>query len=477
MKRGRWKVTRTLVVLIFVNLVGVMTNASAATKIRNVVLVVSDDLKASVLGFYGDKICNTPNIDRLAREGMVFERAYCQGTVCGPSRASFMRGRHVGRRSITLGEHLINNQFISARVGKIFHMRVPGDIIAGTNGQDVANCWTERFNAPGREAHTPGDYACLNLNIFTNKLEGRQSTAMPHRMFVSVTYEGDGSDQPDWKAASKSIELLNKYTKQNKPFFLATGFVRPHYPNVAPRQYFEPYPHRKIELPKVAKNDHADMPRMAISGSNSAKHGIDKYPENQQRMWSAYYATVTFMDEQLGRLLNELDRLGIRESTAIVFTSDHGYHLGEHHFWQKGNLHEEVTRVPLIISVPGIKPGRTKSIVELVDIFPTIAELTGTKIPDSVQGASLVQVLRKPSANVKDGAISIVKNGYSYRTANWAYMRYKDGSEELYDMQADSQQFVNLATHEERQEVLKSHRKRLADRLSSLMIASKNSGN
>ena len=148
----------------------ITTAVAGEPKIRNVLFIVSDDLKASVLGCYGDKICKTPNIDRLAREGMVFERAYCQGTVCGPSRASFMRGRHFGRNSITLGEHLINNDFISARVGKIFHMRVPGDIIAGTNGQDVAACWTERFTAPGREAHTPGKYACLNLNIFTDLL-------------------------------------------------------------------------------------------------------------------------------------------------------------------------------------------------------------------------------------------------------------------------------------------------------------------
>ena len=446
-----------------------MTAADAGEpRIRNVLFIVSDDLKASVLGCYGDKTCKTPNIDRLAREGMVFERAYCQGTVCGPSRASFMRGRYFGRNGLTLGEHLINNNFMSARVGKIFHMRVPGDIIAGTNGQDVAACWTERFNAPGREAHTPGDYACLNLNIFTDKLEGRQSTAMPHRMFVSVSYEGDGSDQPDWKAATKSIELLKKYRDQNKPFFLATGFVRPHYPNVAPQQFFKSYPHDKIKLPHVPEDDHADMPKAGISGSTSWKHGIDKFPENQQRMWSAYDATVTFMDEQLGRILDELERLELHNSTAIIFTSDHGYHLGEHHFWQKANLHEEVTRVPLIISVPGLEPGRSKSIVELVDIFPTICQFTGVAIPNSVQGVSLVKVLKNPSASVKDGAISIVKNGHSYRTADWSYMRYKDGTEELYDMRNDPDQFTNLTKDKEYRDILESLRHKLTDRLKIL---------
>ena len=162
------------------------------SKIRNVLFIVSDDLKASALGCYGNKVCRTPNIDRLARGGMVFNRAYCQGMACAPSRKSFMFSRYLDTKGTNLGEHFKNNGWYTARVGKIYHMRVPGDIIAGTNGLDVESSWTERFNSPGREAHTPGDYACLNLNIFTRELEGRESTAMPNRMFVSVSYQGDG---------------------------------------------------------------------------------------------------------------------------------------------------------------------------------------------------------------------------------------------------------------------------------------------
>src|SRR6056297_514882 len=222
-----------------------------AEPVQNVVFIISDDLRANVLGCYGDKVCATPNIDRLAARGMVFERAYCQGTVCGPSRASLMRGQYFGNREITLGEHFIAQDRVTARVGKIFHMRVPGDIIAGTNGDDVAACWTERHNAPGLEAHTPGDYACLNLNVFTTDLQGRQSTGDPHRPFVTVSYEGDGSDQPDAKAAAKSVQLLHKFSAGQQPFLLATGFVRPHYPMVAPRQFFDRYPHKQIELPHV----------------------------------------------------------------------------------------------------------------------------------------------------------------------------------------------------------------------------------
>ncbi len=422
-----------------------------AATVKNVLFIISDDLKASVLGCYGDLRCKTPNIDKLARQGLVFERAYCQGTSCGPSRQSFMFSKYKGQGKINLGQHFKENGWYSARVGKIYHMRVPGDIIAGTNGKDVASSWTERFNSQGREAHTPGDYACLNLNIFTKSLENRQTTQMPHRMFVSVKYQGDGSDQPDHKSATKAIELLQKHQKQ--PFFLAVGLVRPHYPMVAPEQYFAPYRWQDMVLPKTIADDLADIPKLGIAGTVSTTNPIGKYPDNQKRMWAAYYASVAFMDEQVGRILAELDRLGLRDQTAIVFTSDHGYHLGEHGFWQKSNLHEEVLRVPLIMSVPGMKTGRSKSIVELVDMYPTLSELAGLKTPAEVQGTSLVPVLKDPQATVKAGALSFNK-GYSLRTDDWHYMRYNDKTQELYDMTKDPQQFHNLAGNSEQAETV-----------------------
>lgn len=441
-------------------------HAFAAAPVANVLLIVSDDLRAGVLGCYGDTICATPNIDRLAARGVVFERAYCQGTVCGPSRASFMRGRYFGNTGITLGEHFIAQGRTTARVGKIFHMRVPGDIIAGSDGEDVAACWSERHNASGLEAHTPGDYACLNLNVFTTELEGRQSTGDPHRPFVTVSYDGDGSDQPDAKAAAKSVELLHKLKTDGKPFLLAVGFVRPHYPMVAPRPFFDRYPHAEIPLPHVPANDLDDIPPFGISSSNSKKTGLAQYPENQQRMWAGYYASVTFMDQQVGRILDELDRLGLAESTAIVFTSDHGYHLGDHTFWQKANLHEQVTRVPLIFAAPGVEPGRSRSIVQLVDLFPTLCELTGATIPASVEGRSLVPVLRDPEATIHDAAFSYVQGGHhALRTDRWAYLRYSDSSEELYDMESDPGQFSNLAAQPAQAPILATLRQQLEDRV------------
>jgi iduronate 2-sulfatase len=415
----------------------------APTKFKNVLMIVSDDLKASALGCYGNRVCQTPHIDQLARRGMVFRHAYCQGTVCGPSRQSFMFSRYKGLGKVNVAQQFKESGWYSARVGKIYHMKVPGDIIAGTNGKDVPESWTERFNSQGQEAHTAGDYACLNLNIFSDAPENRQSTAMPHRMFVTVQYDGDGADQPDHKSATKAIELLRQH--EDDPFFLAVGFVRPHYPMVAPRKYFDAYPWSDAELPESYPKDLEDIPRQGQPGIVSERHGIGKFPDNQKRMWSGYYASVTFMDEQVGRIIDELDRLGLRDSTAIVFLSDHGYHLGEHQFWQKGNLHEEVIRVPLIFSAPGFEPGVSDSIVELVDMFPTLCDLAKVDVPQGVQGTSLVPVLKDPAVEVKPGAKSFAR-GTSWRTSRWAYMRYNDRTEELYDMKADPMQFKNLAS-------------------------------
>ena len=454
-------ITRLVVIACFIGL----STAQAQSEVRNVLFLISDDLRANTLGCYGNQVCQTPNIDKLAAKGMVFERAYCQGTMCGPSRLSLMYSRYQGKGSKTLGEHFQDHGRYSARVGKIFHMRVPGDIIAGTNGVDVSECWTERFNSQGNEAHTPGDYACLNLNIFTTELEGRESTKMPNRMFVSVKYNGNGSDQPDHKTATKTIDLLEKH--KDKPFFIAAGFVRPHYPMVAPHQYFEPYRWQAMTVPRQLKDDLTDIPKQGIPRSTSKANGIAKFPENQQRMWAAYYASVTFMDEQVGRVLDSLDRLGLRESTAIVFTSDHGYHLGDHSFWLKGDVHEQVTRVPMIISAPGHKPGRSQSIAELVDLYPTLSKLTGTKPPADVQGTNLTPILKDGTAKAKEGAISFAK-GQGWRTANWAYMRYPDGSEELYDMEKDPEQFNNLAKEDAHSEPLTIMRKGLAERLKTV---------
>ena len=223
-----------------------------------------------------------------------------------------------------------------------------------------------------------------------------------------------------------------------------------------------------MKLPLVPKDDWQDMPSQAISKSNSVRFGIDQFPDNQKRMWSGYLATVTYMDEQIGRILQSLKELGLEKQTAVIFTSDHGYLLGEHHFWQKGNLREEVTRIPLIIRSPGKPSGISSSIVELVDLFPTACELTSLPIPDSVEGISLVPVLAKQDVQIKQSALSFVPNGTSLRTKKWSYMKYKNGDEELYDMLKDSKQFENLATNLEYKNQLSKVRKQYTRRISNV---------
>ena len=197
-------------------------------------------------------------------------------------------------------------------------------------------------------------------------------------------------------------------------------------------------------IPPLIQGDLDDVPP---AGRGSDGNGLNEMEQSRRRMWQAYYGSVTFMDEQLGRVLDELDRLGLRGSTAIMFTTDHGYHLGEHGFWQKANLHEEVVRVPLIVSAPGIKPGRTSSLVELVDLYPTWTDLLGLPKPKGLHGKSLAPILSNPDAKVRETALSIHNRaGGGLRSAQWHYMNYAGKGEELYDMIKDPDQYTNVVS-------------------------------
>lgn len=450
-------------------------------KIKNILYIISDDLKASTIGCYGNETCQTPNIDRLAKQGTRFTRAYAQGTACAPSRPSLMFSRYT-RARIDPNTHQSFPQLMkekgwySARIGKIFHMRVPGDIVQGTDGVDYPQSWTDRYNMSGLEEATPGAYECLNQNIFQTSLENRAGAGTPDRMYVAVKMDGDGSDQPDHKAADKAIEILR--AKKDEPFVLALGFVRPHYPMVAPKPCFVPYKWEDIEMPERREGDWDDIPKEGIPKSTSKSNGLDGYPGNQKRMWADYYASVHFMDIQLGRVLDELERLGLKDSTAIVFTSDHGYHLGEHDFWLKSNLHEESMRVPLIISAPGYPPGVSDSLVELVDIYPSVLELAGLEVPNYCEGKSLVPIMKNPETKIRDYAFSYhrFRGGggsrasfqYALRGERWSYMWYGKETEELYDMKKDPGQFTNLAKDPAHKEVLAGLRAKLDTKRASM---------
>ena len=255
-------------------------------------------------------------------------------------------------------------------------------------------------------------------------------------------------EHTDGIAAAEAVRLLERFKRNGESFFLAVGFYRPHTPYVAPKRYFDLYPRDRIELPKLSDADRSRTPEAAY---RSALKEQDAMTDDQRReAIQAYRASITFMDAQVGHVLDALDRLGLSDSTIVVFTSDHGYHLGDHGLWQKMSLFERSARVPLIIAAPGARArGVTaRGLAELVDLYPTLADLTGLKPTAAVDGVSLAPMLQDPTATVKDAAFTQVRNGYSVRTDRWRYIEWEGGGQgaQLYDMDNDPGETANLAT-------------------------------
>ena len=432
-----------------------LVTGAAARKPMNVLFIISDDLTATALSCYGNELCHTPNIDRLAAQGTRFTRAYCQGTYCGPSRASFLSGYYphaikmlgyqsprpaIGDRA-TWPQHFKNNGYHTARVSKIYHMGVPGGIEKGTDGEDDPASWTERYNSPGPEWKAPGDGETLEDNA-----DGRKPGPVGGNTFVVVEADGNDLVHSDGKTAAKAVELLK--TKRDQPFFLAVGFVRPHVPFVAPREDYRNFlPYSKMPLPPKIKDDWKDIPKAGINYKTSVNMKMDE--RRQRKAVGGYYASVVFMDRMVGQVLDALKESGQEENTIVIFTSDHGYHLGEHDFWAKVSLHEESAAVPLIIKVPGEKPAVCHSLVELLDLYPTVSNLCGLEVPKRIQGRDLSQVFENPAHEVRDAAFSVNGKGYLLREDRWAYLGYDQGGEELFDMSEDPHQYTNLASDPE----------------------------
>ncbi len=430
----------------------------------NVLFIIADDLTATAVSSYGNIASQTPHIDRLAREGTRFTRAYSQYPVCGPSRASLLFGYYpnatqtygyvsgrgnVGPDRKSWPELFKDNDYYTARVSKIYHMGVPGDIEKGSNGQDDAASWTERFNSQGPEWQAEGEAELVQNNPYGNKPRKGGN--------VMTIVKANGGDlvHSDGKTAQKASELIREH--KSGPFFLAIGFVRPHVPFVAPRDFFEPYPYRQMVLPPKVEHDWDDIPERGINYVTSVNAQMSE--EQEKKAVAAYYASVAYMDAQVGKVLNTLKEEGLEDNTIVIFTSDHGFHLGEHRFWMKVSLHEESVRVPLIIKVPGKKAAVCRSFTELLDLYPTVAELAGLKIPENVQGKSLVSTLDNPNHSVRDMAFSVSQGGKSFlvRTDKWAYIQYDEDAGsgmELFDMEQDSQQFNNLADNPTYSEVV-----------------------
>ena len=442
----------------------------------NVLFIISDDLTDTALSCYGNTVCQTPNIDAIAKQGVRFTKAYCQGTYCGPSRASLMSGYYphaikmLGYKTPRpmIGDRMMWPEFFrqhgyyTARVSKLFHMGVPGGIEQGGHGEDDQRCWTERYNSQGPEWKAAGQGWTL---------EGNPDRTVPVKggnTFVVVEADGDDLAHSDGRTAEKAAELIKKHSQ--RPFFMGVGFVRPHVPFVAPKKYYKSFPYDSMKLPEKLAGDWDDIPAAGINYKTSKNMKMDL--EQQRKAVGGYYASVSYMDAQVGKVMKALEESGVADRTIVIFTSDHGYHLGEHDFWAKVSLHDESARVPLIISVPGKQPAVCDSLVELLDLYPTMANLCGFKAPVRLQGKDISRVLDNPEYAVRDAAFSVNGKGYLLRTAEWAYMRYGangNNGEELFDMVNDPKQYTNLVGKDKYQQKLESLRTAMDEKLASVL--------
>ncbi|REK19549.1 MAG: DUF4976 domain-containing protein [Planctomycetota bacterium] len=432
--------------------------AQAADGKYNVLFLIADDLNCD-LSCYGHRMVKSPNIDRLAARGVRFERAYCQFPLCGPSRASFMCGLYPDQtlvrtnairvrqhlpNVVTMGQMFRNHNYLPARVGKIYHYGVPRNI--GTDGHDDPATWDRVVNPRGRDKDEESQIFSLVPGQFGGTLSW-------------MAADGTDLEQTDGIGATAAIEMLEEFGETGQPFFLAVGFYRPHTPYVAPKKYFAMYPREEIVVPTVPEGYLDTIPKAARSTVTAKKANVNLSDDLARQAIQAYYASITFMDAQVGRVLDALERAGLADNTVVLMTSDHGYHMGEHGHYQKQTLFENAARVPLIISVPGMKASgqSTEALAEMTDFFPTLAEVCGLYPPSHLSGVSLASVLDDASARPRNGALTQHQLGYTLRTDRYRYTEWgRDGQNgnELYDHETDPEEMVNLAGQPEQKETI-----------------------
>lgn len=462
-----------------------LLHSSFAAQPLNVLFIAVDDLRPE-LGCYGAAHMKTPHLDRLASQGMLFERAYCQVAVCNPSRSSVLSGTRPDTTGvldnqnfmrpnmpdvISLPQHFKNHGYTSLSLGKIFHHseREPGD---------DPQSWSE----PAWYHGEPYKHWFTQESLdYVKQLKALPKAQQPKQLRAAPFEAADEPDAsyPDAQTAAKAIETLQRLKAEAKPFFLGVGFVKPHLPFTCPQKYWDLYPEASIQLAANAQRP-KDAPEPAFH-DNYELRSYGTVPENGPisdamalKLIRGYRACVSFMDAQLGRVLAELDRLGLRENTLIVLWGDHGYHLGENGLFTKMTNFEQGTRVPLLVSHPGMKTAgkRTKALVELVDLYPTLAQLCDLPLPKHLEGTSFAPLLETPDQPWKKAAFSQYlrtgkppHTGRSLRTDRWRYTEWHDlkgkpTGVELYDELNDPQETVNLAndpTHTETVKQLSKH--------------------
>ena len=425
----------------------------------NVLFIISDDLRPE-LGTYGVSAIKTPNIDKIASRGTRFNRAYAQYPVCNPSRTSFLTGRYPTQTGVmnnndyfrrkhpdivTLPQYFKNNGYATLRTGKIFHGGIDDQPSWTEGGEPTDSSITERGKGPKVQLAKPDEPDDSPANQPLSK------SAASDRIIV---LDGDGESHGDYKTATKAIAFMEKY--KAKPFFLAVGFVKPHSPPTAPKKFFDLYDVDKMELPAdfgTTPKAPPGFPEISITSPNSDLFiGRESTVELSKEMKKAYYASTSFMDAQVGRVMDALKKNNLQHNTIVVFFGDHGYHLGEKGKWSKAySLYELGLRVPLIIAVPKAKQQYSNQVVELIDLYPTLAQLCGLPKPGGIEGHSLASLLQKPESNWDYPAYSVTsvrnKIGKSVRTKRWHYVEWDEGKSGsmLFEHPADPHESKNLS--------------------------------
>lgn len=434
----------------------------------NVLFLICDDLNCD-LGCYGHPLVKTPHIDALAKRGVQFNHAYCQYPLCGPSRASFMCGMYpdqtlVKRNAIYIREHVPNVNtmsqmfrdagYFATRIGKIYHYNVPKHV--GTGGHDDPYSWNRTINPRGRDKDEEDKIFSLKPGSFGATLSW-------------LAADGTDEEQTDGIAATEAAKVLEHHARSGTPFFLAVGLFRPHTPYVAPKKYFDMHPLDQVNVPKIPDGYLESIPSPARKSITRKKDQVNLDAEVARKAIQAYDASISFADAQVGRILKTLESTGLSNNTIVLFTSDHGYHMGEHGHYQKTTLFENAARVPLVMAGPGITAGGSAdTIAEMVDFYPTLADLAGLPAPRFLSGVSLAPALRDPSANVRESALTHYANGYSIRTSDFRFTQWgDDGAEgtELYDHRSDPAEMTNLADDPKYAEMVDELAKELGQRI------------
>jgi len=449
---------KTILIIIICFLVSNIINANSENnpKKLNVLFIIADDLNCDI-GVYGSPDVFTPNIDKLASQGVLFENAHVQYPLCGPSRVSLMTGLYPDQTKskelrlyvrqtipdvITLGQRFIMEKYNSIRVGKVYHYHNPRDI--GTSGHDDHFTWDQTVNPYGRDKIEE-----YKLNKVKENFDGATLSWLES--------EGSDNEQTDGIGADETIKFLDKFSKSKENFFLAFGLYRPHIPFVAPKKYFDLYEKDNMTVPSNGDEFLKTISSPAAKSLRARKEQINLDNSTIKTVKEAYYSTTSFVDAQIGRVLDKLKETGLDKNTIVVFTSDHGYHLGEKGHWQKQTLYDRSTRVPLIISGPGILSNKRikNSPVELVDLYKTLMDLTGISPPEFVQGHSLKNILTSNSKPIRKSALSELRvysdgslaQGYSIKTDRYRLTRWLHKDErylELYDHMYDLNENKNL---------------------------------